>query len=698
MKRLFAALLCLIMLISLCACASESAPSAAPEAKPAPEEPAPQLSEEPLVIDELVINAGYRFYREGDTGGYECNIELYPQSGKCWLDMGQEGFYADCAVHEDGSITITDGDREWRFSPTETGYSFSGGSPLRAYALSDTEDHIELSGGESFNNTVTWTVRAGVYSLDVSEFQPFGAAPLLSIDLTNRLCAISCFDGSVYEGSIDFELEKLVCCFEEGCVDFYAYSSEGTELNTREVFPFLIYPMAGHTGTVTFVLDESAAIGSASVSDLDGRRQLVHEYFTFSGKGRTYLNIGRNAMLDKWTLESHGDPYINAEAKLDGDGRLSFTDGENTWYFARRGSDLCFEGGSPLYAYGWSEPGVETPVDELMPGQILERSEADYVYDEVPYIVDVSLAFEEAEPVKLLIDADHRNFILIDAFGDVAEGPVEFKGSSFKLISGQSEVLGSFDGHSIVIYAHNFYSPMYIGANDELFFNPTPSADPVAEGLEFSTLYEPLPLPEGDSLLLREEYVLYSMEYGLLYDSLVSLMPGEMSCYVGGAFGGSYGSYTEENGIITLWTESGEYVLRRQGDTLIRTGGDEMFLWGNILLGTYGIDIELPMGCAFPLYARGFIRSGEYIAENELGQSSSLRLDVKNMSGTLTLLDGREFSGSIRTEMGAACLVCPEGEINFTSLDGGIRMRNLRQDVELFPEMGDVNLVFNYVE
>jgi len=122
--------------------------------------------------------------------------------------------------------------------------------------------------------------------------------------------------------------------------------------------------------------------------------RLYYELFTFSAEGVTG-NIEHNAMNGRWKISTSADIFENMEA-TEADGILSLSDGSSVWKFHRQGDDLVYDGGENASA-----------VPELQPGQLVERSDASYLYHMVPYILDLS-AIEAREDVSGLEAARAR--------------------------------------------------------------------------------------------------------------------------------------------------------------------------------------------------------------------------------------------------------------------------------------------------
>lgn len=417
--------------------------------------------------------------------------------------------------------------------------------------------------------------------------------------------------------------------------------------------------------------------------------RLYYELFTFSAEGVTG-NIEHNAMNGRWKISTSADVYENMEA-TEADGILSLSDGSSVWKFHRQGDDLVYDGGENASA-----------VPELQPGQLIERSDASFLYHMVPYILDLS-AIEAREDVsgleaaraRLIFDTENKRFVLYDEFGNKQEGVFNCDGQRIRLHYGQSDMTGRIEDHGLVINSSFFFSPMYVAVNSSLYFNPLPELDAVAEGLEFSIDYAPAVLPETSCLPLTEEYLIYSQEDGFSFDSPVVLCPRE-SRFTIGTYGTDFGSYTEEDGKLVLTSEEHEYIFRREGDGLIQTGGDPLYLDGNVYQGMWGISVELPMGCTFPLYSRNCLRSGTYQLENE-GHNASISVDLEAMTCTLLTTDGKEYESPIEIDMNRIRMEIPEGAFFlFASSVDGIRVSNLLDAVTIAPELDVSELYFKF--
>ena len=702
MKKLFSAILCLAVLLSLCACTAETSelPGTAPKNDPAATIGADTVSAQSVTVDELPIMESYVYSSETGAGLYVCYIYLHSQSGLCYVD--KDGEHRECAFSRDeaGNIAITLNDSVWNFRRVDTGLELSGGTPLTAYMPENADNMVQISSGSLFAPMESLVIRSGVYGMDISGYTPFGEAPQLAIDLTNMVCTLRGYDGSLYEGSIVFTQDILRCIFPEGSVDFSVTGGEELRLSARDTLPFLAYPSAGYSGRFGFVFDESAALRDSSASVLRDSRRLYCESFRFYSEGFS-LNIEHNALAGTWRFSSNGE-YGDVWAVSDEGDSIILTDGQNTWSFRRQGNDLVYEG-SLLLAYGPGAEGEEPPSVTVMHGTVFPRISASYIYHMLPYVMDISATETksdisgQASQVSLLLDTEHRRFVLVDQFGTAQQGVLEYDGRWLRLHYGQSECLVRPEAHGLVFRAYEFFSPMYVDVNSELHFNPLYDAQ-AAEGLEFFIDYAPAALPEG-SRLLAEEYAIYTEEDGIMYDSVIALIPEEKLFYIG-SYDTDYGSYTEQDGTLRMLSaESGhEYIFSRQGESLVQTGGAPVCLYGSIFQGAWGIKVELPSGIKFPLYARNAIRSGSYQLESELC-TASIRLDLEAMTCTIVTTDGTEHTGPIQIRENRVRMEIPEGAFYFSasSVDG-IRISNLIEALKIAPELEDSDLYFKYVE
>ncbi len=695
MKNLISLLIVLSLCLALCACGGEH---------PAVQESVPAIGvgAEPVEISQLPIYQSFMYHTETGAGHYVCYLYLYPQSGLCCVE--KDGIYRECSFTEDekGNIAVTLDEKVWNFRRTETGLELTGGSPLTAYMLENAENMVQISSGSEFTPMDNYIIRSGVYLADISEYTQFGDAPMLSIDLTNSRCALNGYDGSLYEGSIVFERDILCCIFEEGQVDFSVFGTESPTLSVRDELPFLAYPTAGHPGLSTFVFDENAEPAEATDSKLKDSRRLYYESFSFSADD-FFLSIGHNALAGTWELDSYSDRYEDTAAVYDDGDKITISDGNDSWSFRRQGNDLVYEGGNPLLAYGPGSEGEAIPSMEVMPLALFERTEASYLYHMVPYILDISptevkldVSGLEAAQARLLFDTEHKRFVFFDNFGTKEQGVLEYDGRWIRLHYGQSEMTARIEAHGLTCNASYFFSPMYIATNTALFFNPRYDIDPAAEGLEFYVDYAPAALPEDNCLPLTEEYIIYSEEDGFSFDSLVVLCPREKSFYIG-SYGTDSGSYTESDGELVLSSEEHEYIFRRRGDGLIQTGGDTLYLDGNVYQGMWGISVELPTGCVFPLYSRSCIRSGIYQLDSD-ECSATISIDLDAMSCTLMTTDGTEYTSTIEINANRIRMEIPEGAffLSASSVDG-IRVSNLLEAVTIAPELDAAELFFKFV-
>jgi len=698
MKKIFAAVLCLAMLLSLCACGGES-PSVqggAPQSASAAEN-----SAEPVTISELPIYESYMYSTETGAGLYVCYLYFYTQSGVCYVE--KDDIYRECTFTEDekGNVSVTLNDICWNFRRTDTGLELTGGSPLTAYMPENAENMIQISSGSEFTPMDSYTVRAGIYVADISEYTQFGDAPALSLDLTNKVCALRGYDGSQYDGRIAFESDILRCIFPEGQVDFSVSGNAEPKLSARDKLPFLAYPTAGYSGLFTFNLDENAGLAESNVSTLKDSRRLYYERFSFYADGFS-LDIKHNALGGTWELSSYGS-YENMTVVSDEGDILIISDGTNTWNFRRQGKGLVFESGSALLAYGPNTENEALPSMTVMYGTVFERREASYVYHMLPYIMDISatetkqdVSGQQATQASLLLDTEYQRFIILNDFGMIQQGVLEYDERWLRLHYGQSEYLARPEAHGLVFRAHEFFSPMYMDVNSELYFNPLYDSEP-AEGMEFFVDYAPQAQPDG-SVLLTEEYVIYTEEDGLMYDSTVVLCPEEKLFFMG-SLGRDRGTYIEQAGTLRLFSEEygHEYIFSRQGESLVHLGGAPMYLEGNIYQGTWSIAVELPLGCKFPLYSRNCLRSGTYQLDSD-ECSATISIDLDAMSCTLVTTDGTEYTGAIEINTNRVRMEIPEGAffLSVSSVDG-IRVSNLLEAVTIAPELDVDELYFKFI-
>jgi len=152
MKKLFSAILCLAVLLSLCACTAETSelPGTAPKNDPAAAIGADTVSVQSVTVDELPIMESYVYSSETGAGLYVCCIYLHSQSGLCYVEKGGER--RECAFSRDeaGNIAITLNDSVWNFRRVDTGLELSGGTPLTAYMPENADNMVQISSGSLF--------------------------------------------------------------------------------------------------------------------------------------------------------------------------------------------------------------------------------------------------------------------------------------------------------------------------------------------------------------------------------------------------------------------------------------------------------------------------------------------------------------------------------------------------------------------
>lgn len=151
------------------------------------------------------------------------------------------------------------------------------------------------------------------------------------------------------------------------------------------------------------------------------------------------------------------------------------------------------------------------------------------------------------------------------------------------------------------------------------------------------------------------------------------------------------GTYTEEDGILTLRHSYGTTVLRREGNNLVVESGEPLCMAGQPFTLAEEFYNELPAGTHLPLYTRGLLYHGTYT----FGERASVTFDTENRTFTLTDAAGVTYEGSFT--LSEKFVNCDAGGKIFQFIPYGGQVRLNQRDIEkVVPEEEDF-IFFDFV-
>ena len=718
MKKIISLLLTLAILLSLCACGAETAApaeSSAPEAAPtaeAPTEPTPEP------VTELLVWEYYQLGIEEDSYYYGLYLNLDPISSRCTIttSKGRTSIitFSGSYTEVDGLLTVDNGSETLQLRRGEETLTLEKGS-LTAYCGDvRTEEGTftnyegepltkEMGPGTVFQFPNTSYLRSGIYVMDPSEYEQDFDEVLINIDLTNMTFALKCYDGYVVTGTMEFEAGNygsyLVCRYEDGALAFninnqWVRNDDGTDTvvtilhsTSTDTIPkgqLMYCPPGGGNYLDKFILapertDEIEA--DPDVVPLDSLKQLAQESYYFQAKVpedpdfSCYLTISHYPLSGKWLLSSKRG--TRAEGTVNPDGTIVLTAEGSTWNFHWENDGLVFDGGDPLIARNAETAGPQYEIS-LEAGTFLRPTDFDYLYDTTYTIPTWNGGYESA----LRLDHENQRVVILCADGSLLEAPFVWEDSGICCATPGGTMRIYPRGHSLSVHVP---WGMTIATSDSqsgsLTYTPTYSTPELEEALVFLTeVPEETPDPEG-SILVYENNIAVSLYGYYLLTGDLTLHSHSGTFWFNTEYSSYYtkGTYTEENGLLTLRHSHGTTVLRREGNNLVVESGDLLSLAGQPFTLSEDYGCELPLGSHIPLYTRGLLHNGTYTFSGESG-TASVTFDTENRTFTLTDAAGATYEGSFT--LSEKFVNCDAGSKIFQFIPDGTQVRLNQRDID----------------
>lgn len=399
MKKKISAVICSALLLTLWGCGAK--PESAPEPAAAQTEVVAMSTQpvptEPEEVKEIIMAESYYFSTYVDDVLYQRWITFYPNAGFYDARWTRESTWGTYALKEDGKISIDIAGETCVFRRMETQLILESGS---FNIFSDTGS-AEVEPGTISRNKDVSKLSGGLYELDTAKYDFTFDKVLMDLNLTDMTFKLKCFDGSVVEGTLGFEEDRLVCAHAGGRMMFNLQRSgnqwlledtrsdfeKGTVMTAQLMFsPQVDTSMRPYT--FRYAEDQQQEITADPDSKpLDSYKHLYKRsyefrcYVTKDGESKLCsFEIYHHPPEGKWRFEGPSKAE-NVETEEKSDGTIVFSQGGKQWNFHREGEELHYDGGSPLKASGWdakTESRFETEVPE---GAVFHIYEEDYLYD-----------------------------------------------------------------------------------------------------------------------------------------------------------------------------------------------------------------------------------------------------------------------------------------------------------------------------
>lgn len=736
MKKCLSLLLVLTMLLSLCACGAqeETAPvMSTPEAVPVTEAPT-EAPEEP--VTELVFSEEYSFRYEEDSRIFDLYLTLYPLSSRCSITThkGNHSFAAFSGnyTEENGLIIVDNGTEKLELRRGEEGLTLKKGS-LTAYCGGVwTEEHIytdyegeplpkEVGPGTVFENPSNGytAILDGIYVMDDSEYEQKFDEVLLDIDLTNMAFALKCYDGYVVSGDLEFEAgdyqAHLICRYEGGALAFSIWDRwdrnddgsiihdpvlQGSSSATVPKGQLMYCPPEGNYLDDFYFAPErdDEIVADPDVVSLDSIKTLTYEYFFFSQPvvaddySDCYgLGIYHFVLPDVWEFHSNSRSVVVEAVETD-DGRITFSYEGKTWNFHREKGTIVFDGGDPLIIPNEYVDGYYSKQEmELIPGTPFRYSDFSYLYDTLYIIPSWNGGYESA----LRIDRENQRLVFLCQDGSRVESPYYWEDDAICCVTADSTMRIYPRGHALSVHVP---WGINIASGDSqsgsLEYIPTHSTAELEEALVFlAEVPEETPDPAGSILVYENNIAVSLCGYYVLTGDL-TLCSHDNTFTFNTTYSAYHteGTYTEEDGILTLRHSYGTTVLRREGNNLVVESGEPLCMAGQPFTLAEEFYNELPAGTHLPLYTRGLLYHGTYT----FGERASVTFDTENRTFTLTDAAGVTYEGSFT--LSEKFVNCDAGGKIFQFIPYGGQVRLNQRDIEkVVPEEEDF-IFFDFLQ
>lgn len=733
MKKCLSLFLVLTMLLSLCACGAEPE---VPATEPAPQaasvtQASTEAPEEP--VTELVFSESYHFRYEEDSRIFDLYLSLYPLNAQCYISThkGNTSIIAFSGryTEENGLIVVDDGIEQLQLRRGEEGLTLEKGS-LTAYCGGVwTEEHIytdyegeplpkEVGPGAEFQRPNTLFLRDGIYVMDDSEYEQDFDEVLIDIDLTNMTFALKCYDGYVVTGDLEFESgyhgSDLICRYDDGALAFSIYdlwvrNDDGSEENVTVLSSTststvpegqLMYCPPEGNYLDKFYFDperDDEIVADPDVVSLDSRKTLTYERFYFSqnvdpgNSSDSYgLGIYHFVLPDVWNFQSNSRS-VQVEAVETDDGRITFSHEGKTWNFHRENGTIVFDGGDPLIIPNEYVDGYHPKQEmELIPGTPFRYSDFSYLYDTLYIIPSWNGGYESA----LRIDRENQRLVFLCQDGSRVESPYYWEDDAICCVTADSTMRIYPRGHALSVHVP---WGINIASSDSqsgsLEYIPTHSTAELEEALVFlAEVPEETPDPAGSILVYENNIAVSLCGYYVLTGDL-TLCSHDNTFTFNTTYSAYHteGTYTEEDGILTLRHSYGTTVLRREGNNLVVESGEPLCMAGQPFTLAEEFYNELPAGTHLPLYTRGLLYNGTYT----FGERASVTFDTENRTFTLTDAAGVTYEGSFT--LSEKFVNCDAGGKIFQFIPYGGQVRLNQRDIEkVVPEEEDF-IFFDFV-
>lgn len=446
----------------------------------------------------------------------------------------------------------------------------------------------------------------------------------------------------------------------------------------------LPFPHGGGNYLDKFILDPERTdeiVPDPGVESLNTKKETVRQMYNFHQpvvegdySDQYSLNLYHFPLTGIWKIQRNSSS-TQAEAAENPDGSVTLSLDGSSWNFHWENDCLIFDGGDPLIVPNYYSEGQPRKEMELEAGTALAPSDFSYLYDTLYIIPGWNGGYESA----LRIDRENQRLVFLCQDGSRVESPYYWEDDAICCVTADSTMRIYPRGHALSVHVP---WGINIASGDSqsgsLEYIPTHSTAELEEALVFlAEVPEETPDPAGSILVYENNIAVSLCGYYVLTGDL-TLCSHDNTFTFNTTYSAYHteGTYTEEDGILTLRHSYGTTVLRREGNNLVVESGEPLCMAGQPFTLAEEFYNELPAGTHLPLYTRGLLYNGTYT----FGERASVTFDTENRTFTLTYAAGVTYEGSFT--LSEKFVNCDAGGKIFQFIPYGGQVRLNQRDIE----------------
>lgn len=312
--------------------------------------------------------------------------------------------------------------------------------------------------GEASQSKQESLLEGGIYTLDTSEYDFTFDEVLLELHLDDRTFTLKCFDGSVVQGSLYFEEDRLICTHADGKMMFTIHTTvdgnclvstrASVEKGALAAGQLMFCPQPGRSMEYTFCYsdDQSREIhASPEVIPLDSYKHLFKKIYQFqcyaepeNRDRRCVFYIYHYPLSGQWKFEG-ASKAKDVFAEENTEGVIVFSLDGQQWTFHREGENIVYDGGSPLIAGSWVTEENRYLEADVPVNAMFHAFQEDHVYDAL-YILPAETL--EKAYASIQIDTKNQYLWIRCCDGNVLEGPYTYENNYINFPCEVMDVLG----------------------------------------------------------------------------------------------------------------------------------------------------------------------------------------------------------------------------------------------------------------